>query len=205
MARTLILHIGLPKTGSTSLQHRLVQARKSLRTQGFYYPATENDYKHTLMALSFASFEDVFRYRTNHVWRGREPAAVIAAYRHAFAAEMQALPVEVDRVIMSAEQFVQYVRKPPEIRALHTEMSRFFDKFRIVLYLRRQDAHFASMYAQGLRTGRVVPPDMTALNDWLHDYDYADMVTPLGRRIWGRGDAGPHLREHAGEAIRCRR
>ncbi len=46
----------------------------------------------------------------------------------------------------------------------------------MVIYLRRQDAHYASNHAQMIRMGRMDAPDMTQLSAFWHDYDYMKVM-----------------------------
>ena len=176
MPRQLFLHIGTTKTGSTSIQSVLHGARGVLTKHGVYYPETDLEFRHSVLAAKFTSTPAVLRDMRSPMWQGRDPHQALADYSQRFEAEMQGLPPEIDRVIISAEQFSRWVRKPADIARLHALLSRFFDDIAVVLYIRRQDAHFASQHAQSLRTGNFAPPDLHNLQDWLHDYDYNDLV-----------------------------
>lgn len=56
MARTVHLHIGLPKTGTTFLQTTMWENRRALRRQGFLYPGTSRmDHYHASQEVRGAS------------------------------------------------------------------------------------------------------------------------------------------------------
>ena len=175
MARQLILHIGTTKTGSTSIQYAMHAARAFLPSQGVYYPDTDTDVRHTLMATAFASTPIAMNPR-NQIWGGRDPQKVVAEYLQSFKREMENLPPEITRVVMSAEQFSHWIRDADDIQRLHDTLAPHFDDIKVVVYLRRQDGHYASNYAQLIRLGRVDPPDMKQLSPFWHDYDYTDLI-----------------------------
>lgn len=175
MGRKLILHIGTTKTGSTSIQYALHAARDTLAEQGVYYADTANDVRHTLMAAAFGSTAVATSPR-NQIWQGRDPARVIAEYLQSFQAEMEGLPPGISRVVLSAEQFSHWIRRAEDIDRLRTTLAPHFDGFKVVIYLRRQDAHYASNHAQMIRMGRMDAPDMTQLSAFWHDYDYMKVM-----------------------------
>ncbi len=175
MGRQLILHIGTTKTGSTSIQYALHAARAHLPEQGVYYADTDTDVRHTLMAAAFASTSVAMNPR-NQIWRGRDPHQVIAEYLQKFRAEMAGLPAGISRIVLSGEQFSHWIRNAGDIQLLHAALSPHFDEIQVVVYLRRQDAHFASNHAQMIRMGRMDAPDMKQLSSFWHDYDYTALI-----------------------------
>jgi tetratricopeptide (TPR) repeat protein len=176
MPRTLFLHIGTTKTGSTSIQHILHTRRKTLPAQGVAYPATPGDNRHILLATAYTSYPEMWEERDLPIWEGREPAKRIAAYLGELKAELTALPTHIDRVILSAEHFATHLRAPEDIKRLHDDLQPFFDRMKVIVYLRRQDLHFASMHAQFVRLGNTNPPDMDRLTAFHHEYDYAALI-----------------------------
>jgi hypothetical protein len=199
MSRRLILHIGTTKTGSTSIQNALHAARAKLAGQGVYYADTANDVRHTLLAAAFASTPVAMTPR-NQIWQGRDPLHVISAYLQSFKAEMEGLPPEIGLVVLSAEQFSHWIRDAADIKRLHEVLVPHFDEIKVVLYLRRQDSHYASNHAQMIRLGRIAAPDMTQLSPFWHDYNYAEVIarwaagfgeSALLPRLFERGPGKP--------------
>jgi hypothetical protein len=200
MKPDLILHIGTTKTGSTSIQYVLDSKRRDLPAQGAYWPETHGAKRHLMLALSHSRAERFHEMLGNPLWQGMEPAARIAAYRSEFAQEMQSLPPSVNRVIISAEQFSELLRSKAEICALHTMLAPHFATITVVIYLRRQDSHYASMYAQLLRMGNIRPPDMQGVKiGFNHDYDYWDLLMRWAE-IFGENAIQPRLFERTGAA-----
>ncbi len=185
IGRQLILHIGTTKTGSTSIQYALHAARDTLAEQGVCYADTANDVRHTLMAAAFGSTAVATSPR-NQIWQGRDPAHVIAEYLQSFRAEMEGLPPSITRVVLSAEQFSHWIRGADDIERLHKILAPYFADIKVVIYLRRQDAHYASNHAQMIRMGRMDAPDMMQLSAFWHDYDYMKV---MGRWAASFGEA----------------
>ena len=176
MTRSLILHIGTPKTGSTTIQYLLSHNRPALRAQGIYYPATPHATNHMLLAVMFTTGTATYEQFDDPIWNGKDPDAQLAAYRESFRQEIIGLPPEINRVIVSSEQFPQLVRDVKDIARLHELMAGLFDDIKIIVYLRRQDEHIASTYSQGLRRGIIRRPSFNRWNQESHFYDYARML-----------------------------
>ncbi len=194
MPREILLHIGMTKTGSTSIQHVLHTNRTQLLAQGIFYPASPGENRHILLASGFTSFPDLLGDIDSSIWLGRQPKVAIEAHIAEIAEELDNLPDRIDRIIISAEQFSMYSRAERDIRRLRDFLLNFADRCRVVVYLRRQDEHFASLYSQFLRLGNVHTPDMNRLSAFHHDYDYADF---LGRwaEVFGPDHVCPRLFE----------
>ena len=201
MPRELFLHIGTTKTGSTSIQFVLEAQRREMLTQGVYYPKTHGTKRHLLLAFASAGTGRFRQMSGDAMWQGMEPGARIEAYRGEFAAEMEGLPKRVDRVILSAEQFGLLLRSQDQIQRLHDILAPHFSKMTVVIYLRRQDSHYASMYAQMLRMGNLHQPDMAAVRtiSFNSDYDYMELLSRW-TRIFGEDAVMPRLFERTSSA-----
>ena len=176
MPRDLILHIGTSKTGSTSIQHMLDINRGALLAQGICYPATPAGNTHILLAAAFTSFTAMYNDTDNPMWLGRKPEAAIDSHLAELESEIAGLPDSVSRIILSCEQFSMYQRTAADIGRLRDFVGKLADRCTVVVYLRRQDEHFASLYSQFLRLGSIDEPDMDRLHPFHQDYDYADFM-----------------------------
>ncbi len=179
MPRSLILHIGTPKTGSTTIQHVLSQNQEALRDQGCLYPlweGTPQAKSHMLLSRVFASPGSPPDGFDDPMWNGKDPATVMREYQAAFKQEMLALPDSITRVIISSEQFPQLTRDVADIARLRDMMAPLFDDIKVIVYLRRQDEHIASTYSQSLRRGVIRKPSFKRWDKDEHYYDYAKML-----------------------------
>lgn len=140
---TLFVHIGMQKTGTTSLQISMASERPALEAAGLLYPsgtlglddsdANAHHYlAHALMGRSFGHTPDAdLALVEQHCARIRAVAA-------AFAGD----------TILSSEDLSRIPHVAiPRLRAMLPEDSR------VVVYLRRQDYWIDSLYGQSLKFG----------------------------------------------------
>ena len=180
MKRELFLHIGTTKTGSTSIQNVLKKNRAALLDQGVCYPTTPGLAQHTMLTYAIMSpHERARRFRSIE---GKQPfdgspEQRIAVFADEFAEEMRLLPDTVRRVILSSETIYVHLRKAEEVRRLHDLLQSWFEPIKVVVYLRRQDAHLISLYTQMLRAGAVCAPHEFEIRARpMHEIDYAELL-----------------------------
>lgn len=130
MAR-LYFHIGIPKTGTTALQHFLTMNEDTLLDTRILYLKTGR----TLYPFAHSDFFFAVR---NQEHRGQK-AQDLGSLVHGIKAEVR--DSAVDRVILSCENFAS-LRDFEEIRAAFGD----FD-VKVVVYLRKQDEWLYALYA----------------------------------------------------------
>lgn len=138
----VILHIGMNKTGSSSIQDALFKNRTALKQRGVLYPET---------GLGDAWAGSGYHYRLSKALGFSDtPRDVEAEQRDAVqlkkALLKEAEEEEAQYVILSSEYFSQ----KRDMRAAAT----FFEGMtvRVVVYLRRHDSWLQSLYAQALKS-----------------------------------------------------
>lgn len=198
MKRELILHIGTTKTGSTSIQKVLSRSREGLLQQGVCYPLAPGRVQHNLLAHA-AMDRDVrerrFRSRQKDVDSDRSDLHSADTFLDQFATEMDALPKTVTRTIISSEYIYIYLHRAAEVQRLREMLQPWFDPMRVVVYLRRQDAHLTSLYTQLLRAGVVRPPNEFKFRERpLHELDYAELLQRWAD-VFGGGNIEPRVFE----------
>ena len=109
-------------------------------------------------------------------------------------AEVAGLPDSVSRIILSAEQFSINLRTEADVRRLRDFTTKLADRCTVVVYLRRQDEHFASLYSQFLRWGKIDEPDMRKLDPLHQDYDYAALLARWAN-VFGKQNVIPRIFE----------
>jgi len=169
--RRLILHIGTPKTGSTSLQEVLAAGRPGLAKSGVYYPRKIGPVNHIALADALLDPE---RRRLGPATNRKAHEIREALMLNAFAAEINGLPSSIHTVVISNESFCFKAASAAEFAKLKEILEPHFDVIEIVIYLRRQDEHYASIYGQGLRQGylqRPMPVHGILNCDLYYDYD----------------------------------
>ena len=177
MHRELILHIGLSKTGSSSIQRVLAGQRDALATQGVFYPRSPGWENHALLPASVVADPNAMWDVHPGTWEGMKPEARLALFREQFAAELNGMPADARRCILSAEQCGSVLTQDADVASLADLLRRWFDPIRVVVYLRRQDKHAASAYTQSLRTGILEPPSLPQGGPReLLQYDYGGLL-----------------------------
>lgn len=182
MARPdLILHIGQSKTGTSSIQRCLGSRREALRAEGICYPASPGWANHGLLPASLVPLERLRDFNP-HLWEGLAPDQRLERFRRDFAAELAAMGPDIRTVILSAEQCSGLLVRPEEIARLRDLLAPHVGRMRVVIYLRRQDQHFASSYTQALRTAVIRPPALPAQGPAeMPAYDYAALLDRWAR------------------------
>ena len=147
------LHIGMPKTGTTTLQFFLGKNRKVLNKNGVDYP-------------NASLFLTKLGYNPN-----RNALWVHQGYgKPKYDAYVQTL-IDIckkhDTVVLSDEGiYHRYYRKPELIRTLKERLSAAGIDLKVVVYLRRQDDYLYSLWAQYVKEYVT-----DSFEDWLETGD----------------------------------
>lgn len=193
--RECFVHIGHTKTGSTSIQNAMGAHREALARNGVCYPLSPGWGNHALLPAAMASPE--LREKGVHpaFWNGLPPEERIARFREEFPAEMAALPPEMRLVVLSSEQCIHMQPDVASVTRLRDFLTPHFRRVRVVVYLRRQDDHFASAYTQLLRDGVIKPPRLPEGGPrQLPHYDYAGLLWRWAK-VFGQDAVIPRLFE----------
>lgn len=135
-----IVHIGMPRTGSTYIQNACEANRHLLRRQGVFYPRATHEREagprtYRTSGHSRWWFDGIVGNKPEHV----------AAIRDEIAAAGEA-----DTVLLSSEELF-FALKDPVLRRVAGGLPE--TGVRIVVYLRRQDEWLESMYAEAVTGG----------------------------------------------------
>lgn len=165
----VVLHIGMGKTGTSSIQFLLRDNRDRLRELGLLFPTTPGNARHARLGL-FVKPED--EVKTSPEWP-RQKQSDAASFRKAFRRKLFA-EIEnsgLSRVLFTDE--ILFGSSEATVRRLGRFTQRIANTVRVVVYLRRQDDHLISRYQQEVKVGSI-----TRLRDWakldmtdLYDYD----------------------------------
>ncbi len=158
-----VLHIGMNKTGSTSLQNTLHKNRDPLLRAGILYP---------LAGRGHIGTSAIFHYEMSRILgfanAPADPAknaAESAALKAGLAAEIS--DTKPDTLILSSEYFC--------LRRDISQLQGFLDghDLTIVVYLRRHDFWYASLYAQAVFSipGKLPwKPGFAGYIDWVKSH-----------------------------------
>lgn len=155
----LIVHIGSPKTASTSIQRFCALNRGVLRTEGFFYPPTPNG-------------KPVFHFLAHALAKGPKDHAE----RFLNEANIQAQKENCHSVIISAESFFgllpfsmkllllehvddEYWKQQESFVGDFKEVCSAYESVEIICYLRAQDEFVSSLYHQNIKQGVRISED----------------------------------------------
>jgi len=141
---SLYLHVGLHKTGSTSIQYFCHLNRRKLQKSNIFYPYREQDqfsFQHANIAwlLEWNKHYDFFKILENFAGKG-------------------------EIVLLSSECFMQKDR----YISLIERLKDIYSSIKIIVYLRRQDQWIESVYKQVVKEepDRKIKP----FTQWIEDY-----------------------------------
>ena len=164
---TIYLHIGMQKTGTTSLQRTMAEKREELKSHGILYPSGT-------VGLGVQD-RDAHHYLA-HAIRGRRE-------RHSPDVPFELLDKHVEALHEAAANFVGDVVISSEDFSLFRE--RGIQKLRlhlpadtkVIVYLRRQDLWADALFGQMMKLGRQMTVE-TFLGNQRRLLDYSALLEP---------------------------
>jgi len=157
MAKSVVLHIGTPKTGTTSIQHSLARAQRNGGLGKVHYPLWENDNNQQRLAVLYFRPDELDALLPS--LRERYPSAewdfrhMRERYRDMLFGELRS----AEKVIISAEM-LSYLFTPKRAAQLRDVLEKKgFRQFHIVLYVRDPAGYYLSSTHQSLRMSDELP------------------------------------------------
>ncbi len=192
--RRCVVHIGLNKTGSTTIQGWLGANRDQLAEQGIRYDTLADAGPRTLPhALGFSAI-GVHRAgrllpnpdaRLNFgIETLEDQAAPMAEFEARAEASINAPGYRT--YVISSEFLPAWLRKPEWTRLFHDWLTLRFDKVRYVVYLRDQISWVPSAFAQMIKMGGVY-----SMEEFLERKEDRDYFKTCAR--WRRGTPNSRL------------
>lgn len=155
-----ILHIGMPKTGSTVLQNCLRASHARLSARGALYPSNPQDSRfnnHRMLIFGFMGFEDLPRHVRKHDGYSRDNLADRYAEFLAHLRD-QVATARPDWTILSSETLYRRL-KPAARQALPEALATIGGgETRVAVYLRRPSSYYLSALQQRLKAAHTVTP-----------------------------------------------
>ena len=150
----VLLHIGMPKAGSTALQGAFAAARSQLRKKGILYPKVA--FNHNFLIAGLAPPDRIGRvFAQQYAGNTEAVAADFADFWSRIIESVQRRKPSV--VILSAESVYNPVGEagPERLRALLAPLAA---RTEVICYVRRPSDYYRSMAQQQLRASSVIRP-----------------------------------------------
>ncbi len=190
----VLLHVGPPKTGSTSIQHFLFDNRAALQARGIYVPlAGSRGFQHIDLPLCFRPHGKNLERLTGI--DGGDIDARREIMTNAFAAEIAGVGGG-DTLLMSSEHL--FGGAPSVVAAYRQFFAPYAERFESLMYLRRQDRWIASSVLQrrksGVRSdaGLVLGPEAGFVSSQAFE---------RAVRVWDSGSDRCHIRRFDAEFL----
>lgn len=156
-----VVHIGMPKTGSTAIQHFLAANAEALSARGVAFEKVAHgeippqDSQLELGIVQFARAGLPVPDPATRASYGLEDPGAHTAWAEGFArAFEQAVRQRSEPLyLVSAEHVGAWTQTQAQALALDDWLSTLFDEVRYVMYVRRQEDFILSNYSQHLRMG----------------------------------------------------
>lgn len=175
----LVLHVGMDKTGTSSIQVLLHCNRARLRELGVLVPESPGKTRHMRLSLFVKSDDEV----ANSIVWSRQPQSDPAEFRAAFQRNLYAEIEEsgLERVLFTDEGL--FGTSEPTLGRLGRFSHAIGRSVRLVTYLRRQDDHLISRYQQQVKVGRTQRLDEWVDTDLSVMYDYHARLRAFERLV----------------------
>jgi hypothetical protein len=154
MGKRALIHIGMEKTGTTSLQAFFAANRDLLKANGVAYlrsPGIKNHLKLVTYCLNINVVDSLVKDL------GLTSKALRLQWREEFKQEFQEeiknLNHSIDNIVISSEHFHSRLHSIEEIQELQILLNEFCYEIKIIVYLRRQDLVATSLFSTGVKVG----------------------------------------------------
>jgi hypothetical protein len=175
----LVLHLGMGKTGTSTIQFFLRDHRDDLASQGLLYPATPGRGRHHKLSLSVKPLRELERSPEWSRVDQEDPAKFRRRFRRRLMEEVA--ESGLSRVLLSDE--VLFGSSDPVLRRLGRWTSGIARTKRVLVYLRRQDDHMVSRYQEEVKVGEVRRLEAWSRQPMRSLYDYYARLRKVQERL----------------------
>ncbi len=179
--KTLVLHIGMPKTGTTSIQETFGRHRKVLLKAGVNYPR-KKPYNHanTFAPIFLEKRLNTIYFKQNRINTDDKAKKKVAELKRYWRQEFRKNTQE--SFVISAESL--YRLTPQEILSTKEFVTPFFDRFKVVVYVRRPELALKSLWGQHVKTLSSTQNQQELFDSVIDSFNYTfvqDWAKAFGR------------------------
>lgn len=150
MVKTLYLHIGQGKARSTTIQHFLFNNKKLLLENDVYFPLSPGFPHHVrISAYAIAGSRNHSILHRVGVKNAKDADVFKNDFEKEFKNELK--NCSASNVVLTSEFCFSLLQN--EVDNLNDLLKLVAKKIKIIVYLRRQDNHWVSRYAQSIKSG----------------------------------------------------
>jgi hypothetical protein len=164
----IVLHIGVEKTGTTTIQDFSARNADQLWKRGVLYPSGFGPNNHVALVAATGSYDSIRHLGPTEAWR--EPGDQVR-FRSDVDRRLRAVVRRAGRrtMLLSSEHMSSRLGEP-QIAALRDMLAPLTEAIDVVVYLRRQDDVLLSLLSSHIKSGGTSGIDRLSGISWL-DYD----------------------------------
>lgn len=192
-----ILHIGTPKTGTTSLQRVLSANRAKLAVEGICYSRAAGKFNSRALAAAISPNRNE-DYLSRHELLDTD---AFQRWREALLGDIndelaEATSSSRDVYLLSSEHFTSTLDQVGDVACLAQFLAPHFSEIKVVCYLRRQDLMAVSRISEALRAGQARRglPDLRSKGFLPAIYNYDQLLARWGS-VFGQSAVHPKVFE----------
>lgn len=198
MINKVIIHIGIEKTATTSLQSFLRRNDQELLKHGYFLPKSGGEFNQELFAKSFSRGPTNFLTRYG-VFERSAQAKIRDQLQRDIEDEINQLKISPEAMIITSEWLHSKLTTADEVKALGVFLRKFSQKTQVICYLKEQSALANSRYSTSLKFGSSRPfgqyigecsPEITYFNHFETLSRWSEIVSgnDLSCRLFSKKD-----------------
>jgi len=171
----IYLHIGTEKTGTTSIQSFLADNRDELRKHKIMYSKALGDPNNIRLSIALQNTNKIDDSRIHSKITTKESILNFEKELKQNLKE-EIIAEKPDILIISSEHLSSRMNEQEEVDRLKDFLSEFSDDISVVLYLRRQDKFFESLYSTAIKKGNILDFSFPEKGHERQDFHYNKML-----------------------------